>query len=154
MTSQSTSPVIQRGSKDKPWPTPTLAGLLLALTVFSTPSAAEWYGDSRPMMGTEISVYLWHDDPVAGDDAVEAVFAEVARIDQLMSTTIEDSRISEINRNAMARRCRSGTHTDDSALSGHLDLRSVRLTLPMTVGQHYDFRERRHPDAATERNCH
>jgi thiamine biosynthesis lipoprotein len=152
MTSQSTSPVIQRGSKDKPWPTPTLAGLLLVLAMLSTPSAAEWYGDSRPMMGTEISVYLWQDDPVAGNEAVEAVFAEVARINQLMSTYIEDSRISEINRNA------ANGPVDAGAELTQMILRSLdisRLTLGAfditydSVGQHYDFRERRHPDAAT-----
>jgi FAD:protein FMN transferase len=152
MTSQSTSPVIQRGSKDKPWPTLTLAGPLFVLALLSTPAAAEWYGDSRPMMGTEISVYLWHDDPVAGNEAVEAVFAEVARINQLMSTYIEDSRISQVNREA------ANGPVDAGAELTQLILRSLdmsRLTLGAfditydSVGQYYDFHEHRRPDAAT-----
>ncbi len=144
--------MIQRGSKDKPWLTPTLAALLLVLAVVSTTAAAEWYGDSRPMMGTEISVYLWHDDPVAGNEAVEAVFSEVARINQLMSTYIEDSRISQVNREA------ANGPVDAGAELTQLILRSLdmsRLTLGAfditydSVGQYYDFHEHRRPDAAT-----
>lgn len=144
--------MIQRGSKDKPWPGPTLAGTLLVLLLLATPSAAEWYGDSRPMMGTEISVYLWHDDPAAGNEAVEAVFTEVARINQLMSTYIEDSRISEINREAANRPVDAGPELTQLILRS-LDV--SRLTLGAfdityeSVGQHYDFREHRRPDAAT-----
>ena len=51
-------------------------------------------------MGTEVTVYLWHDDNEVGQDAVSAVFTEVARIDNLMSTYIEDSEMSAINREA------------------------------------------------------
>ncbi len=104
------------------------------------------------MMGTEISVYLWHDDPVAGNEAVEAVFAEVARINQLMSTYIEDSRISQINREA------ANGPVDAGAELTQMILRSLdmsRLTLGAfditydSVGQYYDFHEHRRPDAAT-----
>ncbi|HEX9851657.1 MAG TPA: FAD:protein FMN transferase, partial [Woeseiaceae bacterium] len=152
MTSQPTSPVIQRGSKDKPWPTPTLVSVLLVLAAFSTPSAAEWFGDSRPMMGTEISVYLWHDDPVAGNEALEAVFAEVERINQLMSTYVEDSRISLINREAAKGPVDAGQELTQLILRS-LDMSILTLgAFDITydsVGQHYDFREHRRPDAAT-----
>ena len=36
-------------------------------------------------MGTEISVYFWHDDVAAGESIVEEIFAEVDRINALMS---------------------------------------------------------------------
>ena len=55
------------------------------------------------MLGTEVSVRLWHDDADKGRALVEEVFLEVQRIDQLMSTYKEDSRISEINREAATR---------------------------------------------------
>ena len=51
-------------------------------------------------MGTEVTVYLWHDNNETGQDAVDAVFKEVARIDNLMSTYVEDSEMSAINRDA------------------------------------------------------
>ena len=71
---------------------------MMAIIAISIPARAEWFGDARPMMGTEISVRLWHDDAALGERLVREVFAEAERIDKLMSTYIEDSRISEINR--------------------------------------------------------
>lgn len=152
MTSQTTSRVRSNGSKDKPWLTFTLASVLLACIIYSRPSSAEWFGDSQPHMGTEISVYLWHDDSQVGPKAVAAVFTEVARLDQLMSTYIEDSRISEINRDAADRPVAAGEE-----LFG-LILRSLDISVLTrgafditydSVGQHYDFRQGRRPDEDT-----
>ena len=119
---------------------------------FSTPGIAAWAGDARPLMGTEVSVLLWHDDPEVGEQLVEQVFAEAARIDQLMSTYKEDSRISEINRRA----------ADEPVVAGEELFLIIRRSLDISVltlgafdityesvGQHYNFRERQRPDAAT-----
>jgi thiamine biosynthesis lipoprotein len=152
MTSQSTSGVISNGSKDKPWQAFTLASVLLVFLLISRPSSAEWFGDTEPHMGTEISVYLWHDDPELGPQAVAAVFTEVARLDRLMSTYIEDSRISEINRDAASRPVEAGDE-----LFG-LILRSLDISVLTrgafditydSVGQHFDFRQGRRPDEDT-----
>jgi FAD:protein FMN transferase len=152
MTSQSTSPVIQRGSKDKPWPSSTLVGALLSLIMFAASANAEWIGDTRPMMGTEISVYLWHDDPVEGRKALEEVFGEVERINQLMSTYIEDSRISLINREAANGPVDAGPELTQLILRS-LDISILTLgAFDITydsVGQYYDFHERKRPDEAT-----
>jgi thiamine biosynthesis lipoprotein len=154
MTSQSTSPVSNRGSKDKPWLTLTLAAVLVAISVISIPSRAEWMSESRPMMGTEIRVYLWHDDAVAGNRAKEAVFEEVARINELMSTYVEESEISMINRDAA-----SGPVPVGDELLG-LVLRSLDISVLTlgafditydSVGQHYDFREHQRPTEETIR---
>jgi thiamine biosynthesis lipoprotein len=167
MKSLSTSAVIKRGCKDKPSPELSLGLLicanfgqsgallltvLVAIFTISTGARADWIGESRPMMGTEISVYLWHDDPTAGQLAVEAVFAEAVRIDELMSTYKEDSLLSKINRDAA-----NGPVAAGDELFG-LILRSLDISVLTlgafdvtydSVGQHYDFRERRRPDAAT-----
>ena len=50
----------------------TLATMLLLM--MPSESRAEWLGDARPMMGTEVSVYLWSDEPEAGLAALEKVF--------------------------------------------------------------------------------
>lgn len=104
------------------------------------------------MMGTEVSVRLWHDDPVAGRRLVEEVFAEAKRIDALMSTYIEDSRISEINRRAAEGPVIAG-HELFHLVQRSLDIsRLTRGAFDITyesVGQHYDFRERKRPDQAT-----
>jgi thiamine biosynthesis lipoprotein len=72
------------------------------------PALAEWHGDSRPLMGTEVSVLFWHDDEAKGRALVEDVFAEVERINALMSTYVETSLISEVNRDASERPVAAG----------------------------------------------
>ncbi len=99
-------------------------------------------------MGTEVSVYLWHDDESAADEAVSAVFEEVDRIDRLMSTYKEESRISLINREAAQRPVDAGDELFGLILRS-LDISVLTLgAFDITyesVGQHYDFRERRRP---------
>ena len=103
-------------------------------------------------MGTEVSVYLWHDNNETGQDAVDAVFKEVARIDNLMSTYIEDSEMSAINRDA----AKNPVEVSDELFT--LILRSLDISVLTrgafditydSVGQHYDFREGRRPDEDT-----
>ena len=137
----------RRDRKHKPCIALVLASLLLPLAAFG-----EWASDARPMMGTEVSAYAWHDDPAKGRAAVDAVFAEAERINQLMSTYIEDSAISEINRKA-----------DQAPVSPGAELfRLIERSLDVSVltrgafditydsvGQHYDFRRRVRPDRET-----
>ena len=76
-------------AKHNPGPMAKLAMLCLLVA----PGAnADWVGDARAMMGTEISVYLWSDNPEMGMVTVEAVFQEAARIDRLMSTYKDESK--------------------------------------------------------------
>jgi thiamine biosynthesis lipoprotein len=139
-----------RGLKHNSGPKLSLA--IVLILAISTPARAEWIGDSRPMMGTEVSVYLWHDDTAAGQELVAAVFAEAERIDRLMSTYIETSRISDVNRLAAS----------EAVVTGDELFQLIRRSLDISVlthgafditydsvGQHYDFRERRRPDAKT-----
>ena len=127
----------------------SLAVVLVAITIISRPSLAEWIGEAQGHMGTEVSVYLWHDDPEVGQQAVNAIFSEVVRLDQLMSTYIEDSRMSEINRDAAERPVAAGDELF------RLILRSLDISVLThgafditydSVGQHYDFREGKRPD--------
>ncbi len=125
---------------------------MVAIVASSMPAQADWFADARPMMGTEISVRLWHDDPVQGQHLVEQVFAEARRIDLLMSTYIDDSRISDINRRA----------ADEPVIAGNELFRLIQRSLDISVltrgafdityesvGQHYDFRTRQRPDQTT-----
>ena len=125
---------------------------MVTLALLAESAAAEWFGDTRPMMGTEVSVHLWHEDAGRAEVLIDAVFDESARIDELMSTFKESSRISEINRDAAARPVYAGNELfglirraqDVSVLTrGAFD-----ITFD-SVGQHYDFRARKRPDAET-----
>src|SRR5690606_11670517 len=90
-----------------------LAILFCGLLAAAGAVRAEWLSQSRPMMGTEIRVQVWHEDPAVGTKAVAAVFAEMERIDRLMSTYIDDSRISLINREAAERAVPAGKELYD-----------------------------------------
>lgn len=83
---------------------------------------------------------------------VDSAFEEVARIEGLMSTYIDESEISEINRIASEGPVRAG----DELIN--LILRSLDISMLThgafditydSVGQHYDFRARRRPDTET-----
>ncbi len=103
-------------------------------------------------MGTEVSVYLWSDDPEAGRQALEEVFDEASRIDRLMSTYKDESEISKINRQAAEQAVIAspemftllGRAREISELTGG----AFDITYD-SVGQHYDFRERQRPDDDT-----
>ena len=125
---------------------------MLILLSPTSAALADWVGDARPLMGTEVSVHLWSDDPEAGRQALEEVFEEAARIDRLMSTYKNESEISEINREA------ANGPVPASAELFELIRRSLDISVLTlgafditydSVGQHYDFRERQRPDAGT-----
>jgi len=124
----------------------------VALFLLSGAAWGGWHSDVRPKMGTEVSVYFWLDDDARGQAVIEEIFAEVDRINALMSTYVESSRISDINRRA----------ADEPVFAGEELFQLIRRSLDISVltrgafditydsvGQHYDFRERRRPDDAT-----
>jgi FAD:protein FMN transferase len=74
----------------------------LALLIFASNSArAEWVSRIEDgIMGTRIVVELWADDAFAGNRAIDAVVAEMERIDRDMSTYKPDSEVSRVNAQA------------------------------------------------------
>ena len=125
---------------------------MLTLLLPASDAIAEWIGDARALMGSEVSVYLWSDDPELGAIALEDVFAEAARIDRLMSTYKDDSEISKINRLAATEPVVAGDelfHLVQRSLDiSVLTLGAFDITYD-SVGQHYDFRSGKKPDPDT-----
>ena len=74
-------------------------------TVSRCPAAAagQWLAREEAIMGTAVRVELWSDDPRAGEAAIDAVMAEMHRIDRAMSPFKPDSELSRINRDAASR---------------------------------------------------
>ena len=120
----------------------SLCGLLLLLT--SAPSRAEWYSDTREMMGTRVEIQLWAGDKASGVKLISTGMAEFARIESAMSTYRDRSEISAVNRDAALHAV---------PVSGELyDLvrRSLELSVATdgafditfdSVGRLYDFRK-------------
>lgn len=136
--------------KHNPGSGPRLA--MIVLLFLTTPAVAEWFGDARAMMGTEVRVYLWADDPEAGQSLLDAVFQEADRIDRLMSTYKDGSEISQINRDADIKPVTPGPELyeliERSLEISVLTLGAFDITYE-SVGQHYDFRNRQRPDENT-----
>src|SRR5213595_2796992 len=59
-----------------------------------------WLSRDEAIMGTAIRVELWSDDRAAGVAAIDAVMAEMHRIDRAMSPFKPESELSRINRDA------------------------------------------------------
>ena len=65
--------------------------VLVCSAVHSAAVQAEWLYRDEAIMGTRCAVELWATDRSAGEAAMEAVFADMRRIDVLMSTYKPDS---------------------------------------------------------------
>ncbi|MGH8131446.1 MAG: FAD:protein FMN transferase [Steroidobacteraceae bacterium] len=75
----------------------------VTLLLMATPAArAEWHEREAAIMGTRIVVEVWHEDSAAGRAALDAVIAEMHRIDELMSHYKSESQLSQVNRAAAA----------------------------------------------------
>jgi thiamine biosynthesis lipoprotein len=61
---------------------------------------AGWLSRDEVIMGTAIRVELWSDERATGEAAIDAVMAEMHRIDRTMSPHKPDSELSRINRDA------------------------------------------------------
>jgi thiamine biosynthesis lipoprotein len=71
--------------------------MLGACAMYSAAVQAEWVYREEAIMGTRCAVELWATDRNAGNAAIEAVLADMRRIDALMSTYKPDSEISRVN---------------------------------------------------------
>ena len=118
---------------------------------FTRPAAGGWLKREEAIMGTAITVELWGDDRIAGAAAIDAVMAEMHRIDRAMSPHKPDSELSIINRDAATRPVPLSAEmarlleraNEFAALSGG----AFDITYA-AVGQLYDYRQRIRPSAA------
>jgi thiamine biosynthesis lipoprotein len=75
--------------------------LTLLMCLVAVPEArAEWRQRTEAIMGTRIYVELWDENAAHGDAAIDAVMAEMTRIDNLMSHYKPESQLSQINARA------------------------------------------------------
>ena len=75
-----------------------IAGVVMLFNM-AAPHAG-WHHKNADVMGTRISVELFHPDPAVAQKGVDAVIAEMHRIDNNMSPWIETSELARLNRDA------------------------------------------------------
>jgi thiamine biosynthesis lipoprotein len=123
----------------------TLTALLCSA---QSPALAAWQQQQRDMMGTRVSVELWHDDDEVAATCSARVFSEMDRIDALMSTYRDDSEVSRINHNASIEAVR----VSDELL--YLLRRSIHFSevsagafdiTYASIGYAYDYRKQQRP---------
>ncbi len=126
--------------------------ITVTLLFMATGSArAEWHAREEAIMGTRIAIELWHEDPAAAATAIDAVIAEMHRIDELMSVYKPESQLSRVNRDAAKAPVKVDPELsrliaralEFSEMSGG----AFDITYA-SVGYLYDYRDRRHPTEA------
>jgi FAD:protein FMN transferase len=125
------------------------ACLLLGAALHSAAVQAEWVYREEAIMGTRCSVELWATDRAEGDVAIEAVFADMRRIDALMSTYKPDSEVSRVNAGAgkapVAVTAELFALLETAQQYSALSSGAFDVTYA-SVGYLYDYREHKHPD--------
>ncbi len=130
----------------------------LALLLTTCIAHAGWLHKDADIMGTRISVELFHDDPAVARRGVDAVFEEMHRIDRDMSPWIATSELSRLNREAAQHPVAVSDELFELIRTSVHYSRLTHGAFDITfasVGFLYDYRKGVHPDeperrAATE----
>ena len=109
---------------------------------------AEWHQQQRDIMGTRVSVELWHTEASVAADCSQRVFAEMDRINALMSSYLDSSELSFINNNAATAAVEI---SDELALLVERSLHFSEISRGAfdityaSIGYAYDYRKRQQP---------
>lgn len=136
-------------------PLPIILSTLILIFSFSSFSAsASWLKQQQDIMGTRISVEIWHKDASLSQQCSNKIFTEMHRIDALMSPYKSNSELSFINNNAAM------SAVDISDEMSNIINRSLQFSdlshgafdiTFASVGYRYDYRNRTAPsDQAIE----
>jgi thiamine biosynthesis lipoprotein len=124
-----------------------LLTVLLCLCVQSK-AYADWYQQQRDIMGTRVSVELWHTEASVADDCSQQVFAEMDRIDALMSSYLDTSELSYINDNAAIAAVEISDElallVEKSHYFSEISQGAFDITYA-SIGYAYDYRNRQQP---------
>jgi thiamine biosynthesis lipoprotein len=128
-------------------PLAALTALLLAAA--ARPAAAEWLTKvDDGIMGTRIVVELWSEQREPGEQAIEAVLAEMRHVDADMSTYKPDSEVSRVNAHAAQGPVKISKELFDLLETALEYSRITDGAFDITyasVGFMYDFRARHRP---------
>lgn len=127
-------------------------GPFLLLAALASPAWSDWHADTQAIMGTRVHAELWHTDAVQARALLDAVMAEMRRIDRAFSTHRDDSELAELNRAAP-----HGWTQVSPELMGLLEASARMSALTggafdvtyASAGRFYDYRQGKHPDDAT-----
>lgn len=120
-----------------------LAGF--ALTVLIPVASAAWYNQQQDIMGTRISVELWHEDPHVAERAMNAVMQAMHHVNASMSPYLVNSDIYHINQQAAKAPVLLSDELyrviDKALYYSRLSQGAFDISFS-SVGVHYDYRKR------------
>ena len=125
-------------------------GLCLCMVLPLT-ADADWHREEAPIMGTLITVELWHEDAARGKALTVAVLDEMHRIDRLMSTYKPDSELSLVNIRAAQEPVTVSRELQGLVISAlaFSDVTGGAFDITYaSAGKYYDYREGIKPTAA------
>jgi thiamine biosynthesis lipoprotein len=129
------------------------ATFFVAALVFASSAHAEWVERVVDgIMGTRIAVELWAENRASGEAAIDAVIAEMQRVDEAMSTYKPTSELSLVNQRAAGAPVTIGNELFDLLTTSLQYSRDTDGAFDITyasVGYLYDFRHRKRPDQAS-----
>ena len=94
---------MQHYRSGRPTRLPLIAASVVIAGIISLaphPAHAGWHKQQRDIMGTRVSIELWHENGESANACSAKAFAEMRRIEASMSTYQSDSEITYINNNA------------------------------------------------------
>ncbi|MGD9842464.1 MAG: FAD:protein FMN transferase [Steroidobacteraceae bacterium] len=116
----------------------------------TTQALAEWvYRVDDGIMGTRMTVEVWTDTAAQGNAAIDAVLAEMRRLDESMSTYKSSSEVSRVNAEAAQHPVKISKELFDLLTQAVEFSRITHGAFDITyasVGFMYDFRQHEKPD--------
>lgn len=116
---------------------------------------AEWLHDQQDIMGTEVTVTVWHDQAAVGKEAIAAVMADMRRIDATYSPYIESSELARLNVTAAHQPVTVSAELryliERSLHYSQLSGGAFDITFA-SLGWFYDYRSKKKPDAEQQKN--
>jgi len=80
-----------------------LLSLSIIFSILPGLASATWYKEELAIMGTSVSVELWHDKRLQAEKCISLVMNNMRRIDQTMSPYKPDSELSRLNKKAVSK---------------------------------------------------
>ena len=121
---------------------------LIPLLLICTSPHADWLKRQQDIMGTRVSVELWHDNLQLAQQCSNLAFEEIHRIDALMSPYKPNSEISYINNNAaistVAISREMSVIVNRALFFSRLSEGAFDITFA-SIGYRYDYREKQQP---------
>jgi len=121
---------------------------LIPLLLACTSTQADWLKQQQDIMGTRVSVELWHDNLQLAQQCSDKVFEEMHRIDELMSPYKPNSEISFINNNAAISAIKisreMSTIINRALFFSRLSEGAFDITFA-SIGYRYDYRKKIQP---------